>query len=255
MNRKQLFLIIPFFVLAVFFFSKDILAQLELPVLSTVCERKNGQLLGINDGFSLLKKCPKGSRMVLIIGEQGLKGDKGEKGEQGIQGLTGATGPQGLTGPEGLQGLKGEKGDPGSDAIAKVLKIFDANGVELGIYMDPSKFFYKPIGKRISVDIGSGYIDGSEEIKFATSDCSGTPYLTSSTNQTELKNNLIRSGAGEYYVIHSGPYGQTVTIHSFKQPGASCETVNWQFTNYYVLSQITIAITEPIALPLVYKYE
>lgn len=59
-------------------------AQIELPRISTVCEYKNGQLAAIDDGFSLLKKCPDNGRLVTIIGE------KGDKGEQGLPGLTGA---------------------------------------------------------------------------------------------------------------------------------------------------------------------
>lgn len=56
-------------------------AVLNLPTIITVCEFKDGSIRSINDGFSLLKKCPNGSRLALITGEPGLKGDKGDPGD------------------------------------------------------------------------------------------------------------------------------------------------------------------------------
>lgn len=38
----------------------------ELPNLTTACETKAGLLFGINDGFSILKKCPGNSQMVTL---------------------------------------------------------------------------------------------------------------------------------------------------------------------------------------------
>lgn len=107
----------------------------QLPVVNTACENKNGLLLAINDGFSLLKKCPANSRRVVIIGEQGPKGEKGDKGDQGEpgpQGSAGPTGPQGPQGSPGLQGLQGEqgpiglqgqKGDPGDSGYTPTKEV------------------------------------------------------------------------------------------------------------------------------------
>jgi len=41
----------------------------ELPRLETACETKAGLIHGFNDGFSILKKCSKGSRQV-VLGEK-----------------------------------------------------------------------------------------------------------------------------------------------------------------------------------------
>lgn len=71
------------------------------PTISTACESKNGDLAAFNDGFSILKKCPKDGRRVVLIGQQGLKGDKGDQG---------IPGPSGSPGPQGLQGSKGDTG-------------------------------------------------------------------------------------------------------------------------------------------------
>lgn len=146
MNNKKFLLIFPFLIFSVLFFSKDILAQLELPRISTACELRNGQLFGIDDGFSLLKKCPKGSRMVMIIGDQGPKGDpgtqgpKGDKGDPGEQGSPGEPGPQGPQGEPGLQGPKGNPGDPASVPNPEEVIFYTSN----------------PIGNPLSLVIDTG---------------------------------------------------------------------------------------------------
>lgn len=93
--------ILPFlliaFVLTFIGFSK-IYGQQELPVITTACESRSGLLWAFDDGFSVLKKCPNGSRRVVLIGEQGTKGERGDKGDQGE---TGPQGPKGETGDSG----------------------------------------------------------------------------------------------------------------------------------------------------------
>jgi hypothetical protein len=46
----------------------------ELPRVETACETKAGLIHGFDDGFSILKKCPKGSRQILL-GEKPVSGD------------------------------------------------------------------------------------------------------------------------------------------------------------------------------------
>lgn len=99
------------FVLLVLSFSyigiKKVTAEIEFPRIITACEYKSGLLFAIDDGFSMHKKCPETSRMVMIIGE---KGDRGEKGDMGEQGPIGLQGPQGEKGEQGEQGPQGEPG-------------------------------------------------------------------------------------------------------------------------------------------------
>lgn len=46
--------------------AKFVLAQTTLPRVTTACEGKTGLLMGIDDGFSILKKCPGNSRKVAL---------------------------------------------------------------------------------------------------------------------------------------------------------------------------------------------
>lgn len=93
-------------------FVKQISAQVELPRITTACEMKNGALFAIDDGFSILKKCPKGSRMVMIIGEQGPKGDKGDKGDPGSQGPPGPVVGKTILDVQQVRGANWENSDP-----------------------------------------------------------------------------------------------------------------------------------------------
>ena len=99
MKYNKLLLILS--VILILFLTVTIKAIAEeiLPAISTVCENRLGILTSVNDGFSILKECPKGSRKVLLIGE------KGPKGDTGIQGPQGPTGPQGATGSKGDSGI------------------------------------------------------------------------------------------------------------------------------------------------------
>jgi hypothetical protein len=58
--------------------TKIVLAVVTLPRVTTACETKiGGVLMGIDDGFSSLKKCPANSRKV-VLGEVGTStGDEG----------------------------------------------------------------------------------------------------------------------------------------------------------------------------------
>jgi hypothetical protein len=73
-------------------------AQSAPPQVTTLCERKDGALYSVNDGFSIRKACYANSREVSIGGGGGLAGPTGPAG------ATGQIGPQGATGPIAQRG-------------------------------------------------------------------------------------------------------------------------------------------------------
>lgn len=46
----------------------------DLPRVEVACENKTGLIHGFDDGFSILKKCPNGSRQI-ILGEKSISND------------------------------------------------------------------------------------------------------------------------------------------------------------------------------------
>lgn len=255
-------ILIPFLVIGFLLISISIIKADEiLPRITTVCESKSGDLKSIDDGFSLLKKCPEGQRLAVIIGEQGLKGDKGDKGDPGEQGLQGEQGIQGLQGIQGIQGEKGDKGDPGD--AGKILKMFDANGNELGQVVEFNRrFFNEPIGRIIKIVIGDdnkAYLD-TTSIFFENDTCTGTPYSPMNDNELNYSGNEILSVApGYYYLLDRNTPKTPITVHSQLNPGpnrtAVCEKNTNPMNNARALRQVSLSFSEPIALPLEYKLD
>ena len=75
-----------------------------------------------------------------------------------IPGPQGPTGPKGGTGAVGIQGPKGDKGDQGSQGpIGNSIKVFDANGIELGPLIDlgfegdSTVFYHAPLQRMVEV--------------------------------------------------------------------------------------------------------
>ncbi len=103
--------------------TKSVFAE-TFPTITFTCESQTGQLLAANDGFSILRTCPTGSRHVTIVGLQGPKGDKGDQGIPGPQGSTGINGQDGAVGPQGLQGNPGPQGLAGITGAGNIAFIF-----------------------------------------------------------------------------------------------------------------------------------
>ncbi|MCW1948980.1 MAG: hypothetical protein KIH89_000840 [Candidatus Shapirobacteria bacterium] len=53
----------------------------ELPRVTTACENKAGLIQGFDDGFSILKKCSKGSRQVVLGEKSTMNGDVSVEGK------------------------------------------------------------------------------------------------------------------------------------------------------------------------------
>ena len=91
--KKLKFIFIPFGVLIIIVVGvSTIFAQEAFPTINVLCENKSGILRSFDDGFSMLKKCHKGERKVVLLGLQGEKGDQGEPGPEGPKGDPGDSG-------------------------------------------------------------------------------------------------------------------------------------------------------------------
>jgi len=232
---------------------KQISAQIELPRITTACEMKNGALFGVDDGFSILKKCPKGSRMVMIIGEQGPKGLQGPVGE------TGPTGPMGPQGEQGIPGPKGDKGDPGSDATAKTFNTYDANGVRLGIYVDTMVVFYPEFQRFMEIQESKGLLV-PYVVQYTGLNCTGDAYISlGDTDLSKALNRVINAGDNRFFVIQTGTPAVPVQINSFMRRYLSsnhgtCEN-NTGNAPVRALTEVSLPFLFPIPMPLQYKYE
>lgn len=79
--------IVGLLVLVSLYFAPTVIAQLNLPQITTVCENKNGTIYSFDDGFSTKLECEgELRRRVVLIGQEGPKGDQGEQGPKGDTG-------------------------------------------------------------------------------------------------------------------------------------------------------------------------
>jgi len=175
-------------------------------------------------------------------------------------------------GPQGPQGEKGEKGDPGEDGqdgergpAGPVLKVFDANGKELGPLVDPETFYYAPLKRLITVDLdvgeGQGHFAPVIQVYFESSDCTGTPLRPIPTaNLNQWSNQLLTAGPGRYFIVNKdSPIINDPDIHSelnynFSNDVFICQSQG-NFQNATVLTEVQIPFDDPVPLPLRYGVE
>jgi hypothetical protein len=147
----------------------------------------------------------------------------------------------------------------------KVLKTFDNNDNELGLYVDRQigsqnqhidEFFYVPLGKIVVlVDHQIGIT--RDDVWYQSSDCTGTAYAPMDERSYWSKvNEIVTAGPGKYYTIDRGP-GSTVSLNSLQRyDGSAFPCLNaTAHDTAWSLTPVTLPFTEPIALPLQYKYQ
>lgn len=155
----------------------------EHPTVLTACVQKqrNAQYLMSSDGG----RCPAGTTRI-TWNTTGPAGAVGRTGKPGKAGPRGATGSDGATGPTGATGATGAAGAAGAQGV------FDASNTQVGTlvtesYSNQSRaavLIMMPTGTSLPVAYirtGSnttGLKPWSPEISFATTNCTGTPYVT-----------------------------------------------------------------------------
>ena len=172
-------------------------------------------------------------------------------GPQGPMGATGATGVQGEPGPRGGTGAVGPQGPIGNS-----IKVFDANGIELGYAFDRDRggdwdlFFYPPLNSFVKVSLHnpSGRIGEREPLYYTTPDCSGIPYLKNSDV------NSLYAVDGNYYLADRTTLQSVITHHSQKDGSEPCFLQSGD-DNLRPAIKVTLLLPDPVALPLRYGIE
>jgi len=195
-------------------------------------------------------------------GDKGNKGDTGLKGDKGDQGEPGHQGPQGGSGATGPQGPQGEQGTPG---VGQTLKIFDANGTELGPLVDfgfvnnQTFFYYAALQRLIEVRINSGRIGRPINLQYASFDCTGTPYINlSDEGYSRGVNTLFTSGGiGNHYILDRDTPEISVTWCSQQSHTSdNCSTPGGGgcggTADLREVTKVAIPFDDPVPLPLRY---
>jgi len=199
-------------------------------------------------------------------GEQGEKGDQGEPGAKGDQGEPGPTGPKGgtgtgLTGPRGGTGATGLQGPAGSAGSGQILKMFDANGVELGPVIGQYDFYYAPFDRMIHMD-SDGALSRLIDLFFTTSDCTGTVYGFHGDHGINVHKLFVFKPGDQYYILdRNTPIADTLICTTQRSQETICrsafngvpgEAVCVDKENMGALTPVTIPFDDPVPLPLRY---
>ncbi|GEM_PF-6018282 len=163
---------------------------------------------------------------------------------------------QGPSGPIGQQGPMGPQGPAGQQ-----LRLFDANGQDLGVLIDahPGTFktFISP------TDVLAGFSDsfsgvrindtgnGQTRIYFDAPDCLGTAYIAPALRFTLLRYGFVSSPGPRYFTYLTNT-ASTNTPFSISSSGSfgQCTNIVPEATSTIPLREITLPFTEPLASPL-----
>jgi len=156
-------------------------------------------------------------------GLQGLKGDTGAMGPQGFQGAIGPQGPAG--GPTGPQGPMGPAGGPAlqivdgsGTSVGSVYGATNTAGMVLAVAKINNERLIVPFGwanpSEPSPDLGLGT---TGYLAFASSDCSGTPYIVSGWGSypgATKPSAIFQSGTGVVVYVSGATSPQTLNTGS-----------------------------------------
>ncbi len=235
----------------------------------SVCVKNSGLVYVIGESFKR-QDCKKNDSLLSwnIVGPQGLKGNKGDigpKGDTGEQGSIGLTGSQGVQGEPGPKGDRGEQGSSGQS-----LHLFDANGQDLGTYLNSDDLSYQTfipkLGVRVpfttklicapSVVCTIGSIVNAPKVTtyFSDMDCNGNVYAAAPNAGSVPDNHiLVTTGNGKYFRVQNRAY--EISYSSYMSGGsAMCVQSSGQKTETLPFLQIE-EITLPFSLPLTWPLE
>lgn len=179
-------------------------------------------------------------------GAQGAKGDVGPQGATGLKGATGATGPQGLKGDTGAMGLQGPTGPQGpaggpigptgpqgpmgpaggpapqlvdsyGNVVGAIYGTTNTSGMILALVKANNERLLVPFGWANAGSPSPQLMLGTTGyLAFASSDCSGTPYIVSGWGPYPgaSKPSAIFQAAGGAVIYVSGGTAQTLNTGS-----------------------------------------
>jgi len=169
-------------------------------------------------------------------GANGAPGPQGPVGAQGVKGDIGPVGPQGAVGPQGTTGATGATGPQGPTGPAggPAVRLYDAHGTLIGTVFGGGSITYGSLlalaplnGERLALPVvqsnrdSNGNIAGPELnlahsgiVYFATSDCSGTPYVNEGFLSPGTTKPFAILQSGTQYVVYLADTSAQVQINA-----------------------------------------
>ena len=157
---------------------------------------------------------------------------------------------------QGLPGPKGDKGDSGQE-----FHLLDANDQDLGIAVSGSGTYVPSLGvfagflaNSRTRDVQMSVVQLNGGIFFVDNNCTSQAFIMDRADRSPpaLMSLIKSTGVSPRYFKFTGTTGAAVGASLLPEapPSASCATVATSTPNAYMLEEVTLPFTEPIAWPL-----
>jgi hypothetical protein len=161
-------------------------------------------------------------------------------------------------GPQGESGTAGADGAPGADGSdAEVLYVFDGNGVPVGRYAggEPGgsqayvQVFDEANGVLFTIWQGGKLLETPANMYYKTTDCSGVPYVISSSYTWGMAAFLYTSGAGRLFAMDTVRPLETITAASWLNNGVCHQELRVDLLVYRG-REVFLDLSFPLPLPI-----
>lgn len=154
------------------------------------------------------------------------------------------------------------------DERAKAMRVFDANGKELGPLVDRDagggesgndtvSFFLEQQQRIVHLDRVHGFVTsfiGSIiTAHYQSEDCTGTPYATGIPEFETVASTVLPVPGQQYFIIDLGVPPTCVDVHSSFH--GSCQPHEETICDARTLIPVTLPFDDPVSLPLQYRFE
>lgn len=147
----------------------------------------------------------------------------------------------------------------------KSLHVVDANNQDLGIYVsdDQSRVtvFVPSVARRLTLEYSTGNPSEKNFASFASSDCTGTPYIFVSDNKNYYLTFVATAAPGKTYATKTGVQPVQFSSNSYygynfdtNQYGCFPSAPGGTQPNWYEAQEVQLPFTLPAAKPLSFKY-
>jgi len=145
-----------------------------------------------------------------------------------------------------------------SPSVQKEIKVFDANGIELGIFVnslggESDEIFYPPLNRLIIIDKGKLAKTGLRII-YSELNCQGDAYISLvDSHLSEFNNRIFSVESGRYYILEKGT-PEAPTLVKSSRDEQPCVNNN-DNAPVRLVKEVALPLPDPVPLPIVLKYE
>lgn len=143
------------------------------------------------------------------------------------------------------------------ESASSNLKTYDANGQELGYFVNWNTFYYLPEKRLITINTFTGHILNPQQttgtVYFTQSNCEGEPYLAYvNASPTDIVNSIYADENNALYLVENNEREELSLVSQYNNE--TCLNGPIHNVSAWKLRKIVVPFEVPIKLPLEYRY-